>query len=210
MANDATKRLPEILAEYKTTVEALRLDSPSPTPSNPENHYHSLLSLFRSHDVIWIGEKYSSCGDDASEHEKTLCRSFFRTVENWLKLPSATANLICPAVFKTGSHSRSNANALFRRFLVVESDIHSKDEMAAILTSLKKVMRLRAVVDTAGKSLHGWFEPPPTTIFSQLEIILPAMGLDPALFRMCQPCRLPGALRDGKFQHLIYLDQEGI
>jgi len=207
MAASATRGLPIVLDVWKTSVDLMRKRSPSPIPSNPVEHFHALLSLFPSEDVIWVGDTYSSCSDDATEYEKVRCRGFFRTVGEWSKLSAAPANFTCPSVFKTGSHSRSQANALFRCFLVVESDVHSKDEMCAILEWLQKWMRLRAVVDTGGKSLHGWFEPPQPTALTEFEIILPAMKLDPALFRISQPCRMPGAMRDGKYQHLVYLDK---
>ena len=63
-----------------------------------------------------------------------------------------------------------------------------------------------AVVDTAGKSLHGWFdftdcEP----VLDELRLVLPALKCDPKLFTASQPVRLPGAERDGKMQRLVYL-----
>jgi hypothetical protein len=79
-------------------------------------------------------------------------------------------------------------------------------------------MRLRAIVDTGRKSLHGWFDAPPPEVEAELKIILPNLGrraeakptLDPALFKLAQPCRLPGAWREpGKIrQALLYLDLE--
>jgi hypothetical protein len=69
-------------------------------------------------------------------------------------------------------------------------------------------MNLRAVVDTAGKSLHAWFDYPPASIVEDLKIALPELGCDPKLFTASQPVRLPGALRDGKYQKLIYLGKE--
>jgi hypothetical protein len=87
--------------------------------------------------------------------------------------------------------------------------------MLAVINWCRSFMRLRAIVDTAGKSLHGWFDAVPPAIEAKLRVILPNLGrasdedektLDPALFKVAQPCRLPGAVRDGKYQNLYYLD----
>ena len=117
--------------------------------------------------------------------------------------------LTCPATFKSNSFSRSNENILQRRFLVVESDVLSKDQIGAVFKWLKDNvgLRLRAIVDTAGKSLHGWFDYPKKAVVEELEIILPQLGCDKGLFRASQPCRIPGALRDGRYQSLLYLDK---
>ncbi len=69
-------------------------------------------------------------------------------------------------------------------------------------------MKLRCIVDTAGKSLHGWFDFPPEEELSDLRLILPELECDPKMFTSTQPCRLPSALRDGRHQRLIYLDKE--
>lgn len=47
---------------------------------------------------------------------------------------------------------------------------------------------------------------PKKTVLDQLEIILPQLGCDKGLFRASQPCRIPGALRDEKYQRLVFLD----
>ena len=70
-------------------------------------------------------------------------------------------------------------------------------------------LNLVAVVDTAGKSLHGWFiYPKEAHVVEELKLVLPALQCDPKLFTASQPVRLPGALRDGKFQRLVYLSKE--
>ena len=139
---------------------------------------------------------------------------FFRRREDWLKLKAAPANFTCPSTFLPGSYSRSNKNVVVRRFHVIESDCLSKENMLAVINWCRQFMNLRAVVDTAGKSLHGWFDAVTPEVEAKLRVILPNLGreseeaektLDPALFKIAQPCRLPGALRDGKHQNLWYL-----
>ena len=125
-------------------------------------------------------------------------------------MPTAPGQFTCPGVFKCGIHSRSNHNVLLRRYLVVESDVLTKDQIGGVFSWCQQFMRLRAVVDTAGKSLHGWFAAPGAEAEKELKAILPELGCDPSLFKVAQPCRRPGAARDGKTQALLYLDLEGL
>ncbi|MCX7009860.1 MAG: AAA family ATPase [Kiritimatiellaeota bacterium] len=52
---------------------------------------------------------------------------------------------------------RSLANTGPREFLVIESDSVSKAEQARILSHLATLLPLTLVVDSGGKSLHGWY-----------------------------------------------------
>jgi hypothetical protein len=105
------------------------------------------------------------------------------------------------------------ADILDRRFLVVESDILKKNEVGAVFRWLREScgLKLVAVIDTAGKSLHGWFdfvscEP----VLDELRLVLPSLKCDPKLFTASQPVRLPGAERDGNLQRLVYLAKEDV
>jgi hypothetical protein len=198
-----------ILEKFAIEPAELWESSPVRLLDDPEHDWRLLLRLFKADDVVWIGNTYSSCSDDKPESEKERCRKFFRPVAGWLTLTAAPNQFTCPSVFRPGTHSRSNQNVLVRRFLVVESDRLSKKDMGAVFSWCRQFMRLRAVVDTAGKSLHGWFEAPTIEAENELKIILPELRCDPALFKPAQPCRLPGADRDGKTQSLLYLDLEG-
>jgi hypothetical protein len=204
----AKASLAEIIARHSVDPAHGWENSPHRLTNEPQNDWRLLLELFQSTDTIWIGGTMDSCADDATEYRKTQCRRHFRTVSEWLAMPTAPGQFICPASFKCGIHSRSNANVLARRFLVVESDTLKKSEIAAVFWWCNQFMRLRAVVDTAGKSLHGWFDPPGAAAEKDLRIILPELGCDPALFKLAQPCRLPGARRGPGTQSLRYLDLE--
>lgn len=156
------------------------------------------LCKFRRTDVVWIGGLQDSGRPESAGN--------FKTVEEWLKCNRAPGQFICPANFKNNSIARSNANIVDRRFLVVESDVLNKNEVGAVFRFLMECgLILVAVVDTAGKSLHGWFDYPSCeSALDELKLILPALKCDPKLFTASQPVRLPGAVRDGKFQRLIY------
>jgi hypothetical protein len=211
----AVESLAFILKKYALAPADLWEESPIRLLDDPEDDWRRLLHLFDEKDVVWIGDKFSSCSDDADEQRKASYRGFFRTREDWLKLKVAPGNFTCPSTFQPGTYSRSNKNVVVRRFHVIESDCLSKEDMLAVINWCHQFMRLRAVVDTAGKSLHGWFDAVAPEVEAKLKVILPNLGresdeqektLDPALFKLAQPCRLPGARRDGKLQTLLYLD----
>ena len=87
-----------------------------------------------------------------------------------------------------------------RRFLVVESDTGTKPEQAAILARLAKLwdaIPLVLVVDSAGKSLHGWFDvrnvsERRTRLWFEMAVML---GADPHTWTRCQWVRMPGGTR---------------
>ena len=178
--------------------------------SDPRNDWQLLLQLFAADDIVWIGR---TTGDSASaEHDvewQKFCATRFRTVAEWLQEKFCPGLFICPTIFKLGSHSRCKDNVTQRRFLVVESDTLDRNQVCAVFHWIEQFTRLRAIVDTAGRSLHGWFEVPPEDTMDQLKTILPVFGCDPALFKLAQPCRLPGAARpdkENRVQSLLYLN----
>ena len=201
----AAKSLPQILANHQWTYAQIVADSPVQLKNNEKDHWRLLLRKFDLADIVWIGDTYDSGKPEHANH--------FKTAGEWLKRSKAPGPFICPATFKNTSIARSNDNILARRFLVVESDTLKKDEVGAVFRWLRdKVgLELIAIVDTAGKSLHGWFRyPEHEFVVDELKLVLPALQCDPKLFTPSQPVRLPGALRNGKFQKLVYLAQDGL
>ena len=177
-------------------------DSPVALKANVADHWKLLLNLFHQEDVVWIGEKTDSGQPKHADN--------FKRVQNWLKGQTVPGPLTCPVAFKTGSHSRSSEQVLTRRFLVVESDTLDKNQVGAVFRWIHTQVKLplRAIVDTAGKSLHGWFDFPRPDIEDELRAVLPALGCDVGMFRSSQPCRMPSFERqEGKFQRLIYLQE---
>lgn len=191
-----------ILRDFGTPPEQWPLRSPTPVDA-VSGQWRQQLSLFRPEDVIWIGHEVWE-----TDGESDRFADRFRPAEQWLSLPGpgAPGKFISPATYKPGSFSRCNENVLARPFLVVESDHLDKTQVGAVFAWMTQFLRLRAVVDTAGKSLHGWFNYPDPETLQELRIILPELKCDPALFRASQPCRLAGALRDRKYQRLLYID----
>jgi len=196
----ASKSLPEILRAFDWPYVEIVKSSPVNITGNETGHWKLLLQKFQPNDLVWIGDKFDSGKEQHATH--------FRAVDEWLKLGGAPGPFICPAGFKNNSITRSNDNVINRRFLVVESDTLTRDQFGAVLRWLHVgcELKLVAVVDTAGKSLHGWFEFE-EDLPDDLKIVLPALQCDPKLFTPSQPVRLPGALRDGKYQRLVFLSK---
>jgi len=195
----AAKSLPQILKNHRWTYDEILHGSPTDVTKNPADHWRLLLSKFGQDDVVWIGGVQDSGSPG--------CAANFKTVQEWLKIGRAPGQFTCPINFKNTSIARSNANIVDRRFLVVESDVLKKDEVGAVFRFLTRCgLELVAVVDTAGKSLHGWFDfLSCETALDELRLVLPALKCDPRLFTASQPVRLPGAVRDGKLQRLVWL-----
>ncbi len=191
-----------VLRDFRWPVSQITKASPDVIPAMPAEQWRMHLGLFAPEDVVWIGDIF-----DSGKPEHTAS---FRRREEWTSFESAPGSFTCPAVFKEGSFARSNDNVLARRFLVVESDILKKDEVGAIFRWLKEQarLRLRAIVDTGGKSLHGWFDYPGEAEMADLRLILPEWDCDPKLFTPSQPVRLAGAFRTEKnaWQTLLFLD----
>jgi hypothetical protein len=202
---EAKLGLAQILDQFETPPGQWINRSPEKISSKPSEQWRQLLQLYCKDDVLWIGTEVWESSETDFRFEQN-----FRTVSNWLGEEFCQGKFTCPSVFKDGVHSRSNANVVRRPYLVVESDVLAKTQVGAVFTWMSTFLALRAVVDTAGKSLHAWFEFPDKDAEQELRVILPALGCDPALFKPSQPCRLPGAMRNGRFQQLLYLDLNGV
>ena len=199
----AKGEFPQILASHAWPVEQITAQSPVPLPDDHSEHWRLLLGLFAPDDVIWIGRDVRNTG-----HRRYY--GCFRSAADWLAFQPCPGVFICPSTFRPFAYSRSNKEIRLTRFLVVESDHLNKDQIGAVFRWLTGRIRLRAIVDTAGKSLHGWFNYPSPELLEELKVILPQFCCDRAMFTPSQPCRLPGAFRDGRHQRLLWLDSEVI
>lgn len=187
------------------------------TSSNPPDHpTHQRIALFHLFDVldrVW--------NDHLVESGKPFYASRFKTIEEWMNLcwredPSpgkpvefsgVFREFTAPSSFKPGSFVRGKESLHKPRFLVVESDTLSKDHVGAVFKWLESHIRLRTIIDTGGKSLHGWFDYPEKELLEELKVILPVLGCDRKMFNPTQPCRMPGVIRSntGTLQEMIYL-----
>ena len=174
-------------------------DSPLRLLGDPKRDWSHWLALWNPDDIVWSGDTFSS---GREEHARN-----FRPAKEWMAESKPAGPFTCGSAFKPGSISRSNENAI-RRFLVIESDTLSKQQIGAVCLYMTNRLgyTLKAVVDTGGKSLHGWFNLPADAVLeARLKAALTALGCDPALFKPSQPARCPGAIRDnGNLQSLLW------
>jgi len=115
---------------------------------------------------------------------------------------------------KEGKESQHTLEATGpRRFLVIEGDGTSKDQQAAVLLHLAERAPLTLVVDSGGKSLHGWFFVDGKSDEQLVPFFRRActLGADRGLWLRSQFTRLPGGTRDtGKRQHILFFNPETI
>jgi hypothetical protein len=194
---------PELLDRFRWPLEQIICDSPlHVSDRDAEDQFRTWLKLWPAHCHVWIGDVYSS---GKPEH-----RTHFRPVSEWYQIGPVLGNFTCGSSFKPGSYQRCNENLNGHRFLVVESDTLAKDDVGAVFVYLQRRLRYRlhCIIDTGGKSLHGWFDAPRDAVReARLKAGLVAFGCDPKVFTYSQPVRVPGAFRDGKLQKLVWLHE---
>ncbi len=191
----------DLFSTFRWTVAEILADSPLLVADREaDEQFRTWLKLWPAHCHVWVGEVYSSGKPEHKTH--------FRPVADWYQIGPVMGNFTCGSAFVPGSFQRSNANCDGNRFLVVESDTLAKDEVGAVFAYLNHRLRfnLHAIIDTAGKSLHGWFDAPrDRAVERELKAVLTVFGCDPKMFTYSQPVRVPGALRDGRLQRIIWL-----
>jgi len=171
--------------------------------------------LYRPEDVLWIGGQFDS---GKPQHEAN-----FRTTTEWIELETLPPR-IASGTFKQGSISRSDSNLISSPFIVIESDDligHKPDDdverewnkrlCAALILLCRDRLKLslRAVIDTGGKSLHGWFDRPSPDAVEALMSIAQGLAIDDAVVtRASNPLRLPGCIhqKTSKPARLLYLN----
>jgi hypothetical protein len=205
--------LPHILQECSWTPAEAFEESPTPLGDNVHQDWQLHLNLFtKAKGQVWIGSEYDS---GKSHHARN-----FKTPKEWLNQARPLGCFTCPSTFKPGAISRSNKQVASQPFLVLESDTQSHGETCSLFKWMRKILKLRAIVNTGNKSLHGWFEGPTPEQRTELKSILPEWGFDRAMFTPSQPCRLAGVTRPNStpdpllgmpiYQSLLWLDLEGL
>jgi len=100
-----------------------------------------------------------------------------------------------------------------RRFLVLEFDGIARDTQAAVLLHLSERAPLTMVVDSGGKSLHGWIFVAGKTDEQLRPFFRMACGLgaDPATWNRSQFVRMPDGRRDnGNRQSVLFFNERTI
>lgn len=133
--------------------------SPVPIPSNPEEHWHLLLrALYPPGDsdyssYIWCGDVY-----DTGRAEHAI---YFHDRSRWLALSGPFGQQVSTCLFDYHVMDRPSRCAAYvqrKLFTVYESDTLPADKFGGVIERLQKVGRLRAIIDTGGRSIHSWFD----------------------------------------------------
>jgi hypothetical protein len=158
--------------------------------------------------VLFPDNPFLCCG---YEKYKGACK---RAIDWWNQWNALQFIVPCPQLAATGINSDGKeswhclSNCLDRRFLIVEFDSGTIDAQAAILWHLKDVGPLAMVVDSRGKSLHGWFYCYGAREETHKRFMRYArkFGADPAHWTRSQFTRMPNGAREGKEQVTYYFN----
>jgi hypothetical protein len=146
------------------------------------------------------------CGRSQSEFD-TLPRNEWRGRLSNLAMivPSAmTARRGPTKENKISAHALSITGP--RRYLIIEQDIGSTDEQAAILLHLAKSAPLVLAVHSGSKSIHGWFACQNRTEEQLFRFMRRAvrLGADPRLWTRSQFVRIPDGTRETGERQTVY------
>lgn len=192
----ASKNKSKLIGKYSWPIADVFHESPVTSEDPGKEMAFFVSKMYKLEDIIWNG----NVTDSGIGHEKN-----FQEVGKWVK-DGIKGNFTCPSTFKDGTYSRSNEQVLNRPYLVMESDSLTPDETCSLYKWLQKSMKLKAIVSTGGKSMHGWFVFPSEKMLKALKVTLPELGFDEALFKASQPVRMPGVMRGDKLQCLYYFN----
>ncbi len=218
LAAAAASQLRRILTEFACDPGVdLWEESPIRLDFSPTEDCAQFLRLFNPQALLWTGE--------VTDTGKPWHSKNFRRASAIIR-DGPMGSRVAPGVFRRGSISRAKPNVVLEPFIVVECDdlIGYKPDPTeqpeearrnqalngALIRWLRDrcSMRLAAVVDTGGKSLHGYFLRPPADLLRDLVVMAPALCIDDAGFDGSHPFRLPGFTNEktGRQTRLLYLD----
>jgi hypothetical protein len=160
-----------------------------------------LEHMFEPTDFIWIGQP---------EMTGSYWPHNFQMVKHWeAKPPSPAFKFICPNPIM--GCDRKNENVAEYRHLVLESDTLTMLESRAMFEAVEDIflLKLKAIVFSGNKSLHGWFAHPGLPWLALHQPVLVALGFDPKVMIPSQCVRLPGTVnpKTGKMQSLLWINQ---
>lgn len=190
----------EAIAATGGGLDTLRIASPIRFNCSPEVAAKAILkNLFPDDPWLCVGSKFNF---------NTLRLSTFAETAHTFEQIVPSPMMAKYGKTQAGKLSEHTLNATGpRRFLVIEGDGTSKEQQASVLLHLATVAPLSMVVDSGGKSLHGWFfvagksDAQLTPFFNRAC----GFGADPALWTRSQFVRMPSGTRDnGNRQNVLY------
>lgn len=224
IVHDGKATLQKLIAQGKISDEADLFElSPIRLWDEPKNDPALFLStIFQADDLVWIGSQY----------DKGIPGRTIRSVAAWIdhfRSGGATAPFIIinplsgkPAPTKSGGISyRGDGNVKSYRHCLIEFDTLGREDQIRFWSAAK--LHIRALIDTGGKSIHGWIDiqrQATVTTAEQwgkeikiryYEKILKPLTVDAACSNAARLSRLPGHFREEKkkYQRLLWLSPEG-
>ena len=201
-AEEARLEARDVIAKPLGLSELAQL-SPSPVGDlTPDEMLQRHFSLFPPEDLLWTGE---------TPYQSKSPR-YFATAKSLRSHPPKWAVFLTGSSFKSPDGGRRSENLDKRRFCIFENDKIGKERTAALFRHNEaKGLKLAAVVDSGGKSAHGWVVEDEET--GKWRAYFKACGFCSRAMRATQPVRLAGATRkfddDRKpaLQRLLYLNE---
>jgi hypothetical protein len=184
-----------------------------------EDTIYFLQAMFEPLDFLFIGERL----------EPGIIGRNIRTAKDWIdyfQSGGKTAPFIivnpltgtaAPKKSGDGDTYRGDGNIKSFRECLVEFDTLSREEQIRFWTSEEiSELPIAALVDTGGKSIHGWIKTPGINSIDgwQCEIrsklyeqgLIP-LGVDSACSNPSRLSRLPGHLRENNYQRILWLNK---
>lgn len=200
----------EAIARDGFSVADLWEDSPIRLDGDQPQTQAILPILFPGNPLLCVGSKFDFFTDELSVFADKA-----HTLEQIVPSPMLSKY----GTTKDGKRSQHTLEATgARRFIIVEGDKIDgvpipKDTQAAILRHLAERAPLALVVDSGGKSLHGWFfcQDADESKLRRLFAYAVSLGADAGLWTRSQFARMPDGTRDnGKRQSIVYFNPEVI
>lgn len=184
--------------------EDLINSSPYQIDPNADIRKEFIKGMFFPNHTIWMGGVF----DSGKPHHTAN----FKTVRDWLECPILPPR-VAAGIFNEHTFSRSIRAVTIEPYIIIESDSMEgvKPETEAdkernkqifhafILYAQDKLdLKLRAVIDTANKSLHSYFLKPTDHQLDCLLHMAEAFNLDEGLIRYgaASPLRTPGCIHN--------------
>lgn len=189
-----------VLEEYEWPVSAIR--SASAEITDPHAQF---LDLWPAETLVWCGEPWHS--------GKLIYSSHLKTPAEWKALKAPQHPFTCGASFKPGAYSRSLESMDRPVFTIIECDGLHKDPKTnmdlsgSVLRFVRETIgwKLRCVVSSGNKSIHGWFDYPGDEEHAKALVSFDGLGVDLKTLRPTQPVRSPGFSREGRDQELLWI-----
>ena len=115
----AQKRRATILQNFAWSEVDAWEASPVRLDGRPGDDHRLFLRIFPADAMVWIGDRHQSGRPENADN--------FQPAQQWSQSPTPPGPLVCPAVFKRGSISRSADSLAATPFLVVEGDAIDPD-----------------------------------------------------------------------------------